>query len=115
MAGDVYVIPWAKNKENNEGQARWLIIIEDLREHFLFVPMTKQIHQEVHNPNSFIVIKDSPDGRQMGLDYTSLVKPMHASKIPQLTFQYPAYGVHKKGTCPEEIMIRIEEALKPQF
>jgi hypothetical protein len=104
---DVVNIPAYPNQENpSETTTRPAIIIEDLQDEVELCCLTKQVRQASKYKYCFIVIKDSPEGIQMGLTFDSLV--VIDRTIPLKKFRLSL----KIGSCPQNIIDRIEELIR---
>lgn len=109
--GDVLVVPYfAHEEDKNDGEPRYVLVIEDLGDEFLLIGFTKQLHQLYRYPDGFIIKQNSSDGIQMGLAHDSIIccgvlgvrKEQRAKKkflgIPPII---------KKGTCPTDILDKV--------
>jgi|SRR5579872_2956616 hypothetical protein len=111
QVGDVLVVLFFAHKENNnEGEPRWVIVVEDLGDEFLLIGLTKQLRQLSKYPDGFIVYENSTDGKQMGLEYDSIIccgesgvrkEQIAKKKILKIP------PIIKKGTCPENLLEKI--------
>lgn len=110
QSGQVIVLPFFPNQEDKtEGQARWAIIIEDLQDAYLIVPMSCQQHQETRYRNTLKIAKDSVDGKEMQLTCNALVIIDRSYELPKIIFKT---SILKKGVCPEHVLDEIFEKLK---
>lgn len=108
VAGGVYVLPYFPHRENKEeGEARWVILLENHISTVLIVPLTKQVHQIKHYPKSFLIKKDSAEGRQMGLLHDSLVLVERVTDMSHFVISKAT----QKGVCPDEILDKIQELI----
>lgn len=104
---DVAHVPAYPNQEDQkEFTARPVIIIEDLQDEVAICPVTKQLHQAGNYTYAFVVTKDSPEGRQMGLTFDSLIV---LDRIVQLK-KIRLVGII--GSCPESVIEKIEELIR---
>ena len=101
--GDVVRLFFPHQENKNEGECRLGIIVEDLQDKFLIVPLSCQVHQKHHYPNSFIIHQKSPDGKLMNLSCDSLVMPNRASQISKKFIRDTSYV----GSCSEEMLDKI--------
>lgn len=109
--GDVVMLPFFKHQEDNEGEARSAIIVEDLQDEFYLIGTTTRLHQLQNYPDGFIITKTSADGIQMGLTGDSIIacgvvgirKEVKLKK----TFFYKPKLMIKLGTCTEEMLNKI--------
>jgi len=101
---DVAHVPAYPNQEDSkEFTARPAIIIEDLQDEVALCLVTKQLHQAANYAYAFTIMKNSPEGRQMGLTFDSLIV---LDRIIQLK-KIRLVGII--GTCPQSVIERIEE------
>ena len=104
---DVANVPAYPNQENfREVTARPAIIIEDLQDEVSVCCLTKQLHQAANYKYTFVVKEDSPEGKQMGLGFDSLIV---LDRIFQLK-KFRLAGVI--GRCPQSVIDKIEEILE---
>lgn len=96
------------NEENNgeDFSVKLCIILNEELKCAFFVPCTSQVHQDYRYEMSFIIKKDSPEGKQMNLKNDSLVIIDRFDKLPISIIR----SIHK-GTTPESILKRIERLL----
>lgn len=105
--GDVLVLPFFPNQEDSHsGVPRWVILVEDLGDEFLIVPLTKQTHQVSNYKKCFEIKKGSKEGIQMGLKHDSLAICDRAISLKKIVFRPPV-----SGTCPDEMIDKIIELL----
>lgn len=108
VAGGVNVIPFFPHQENkNQGEPRWIILLEDHIKSVLIVPLTKQTHQIDNYPKSFIVKKDSPEGKSMGLPFDSIVMIERVTEMSTFVLS----KAKQYGTCPDQLIDKINELL----
>jgi len=99
--GDVICTPHFRFIENpSEGNARYLICIEDLHDSITVVPLTTQLHQQKHFPKSFVITKASIEGQLMDIPEDSLVIPEKSQTIKKLS-------MYKHGHCSDEMLDRL--------
>jgi len=104
---DVTNVPAYPNQENfREVTARPAIIIEDLQDEVSVCCLTKQLQQAAIYKYTFVVKQDSPEGKQMGLTFDSLII---LDRILQFK-KFRLAGVI--GTCPQSIVEKFEEIMK---
>jgi hypothetical protein len=104
---DVTNVPAYPNQENfREVTARPAIIIEDLQDEVSGCCLTKQLHQAAKYKYAFLVKEDSPEGKQMGLTFDSLIVLDRILQFKKLRLA----GVI--GSCPLSIVEKIEEIMK---
>lgn len=100
---DVALTPSFPNQENKkEVTARPVIVIEDLQDEVEVCPVTKQLNQKNNYKYTIEVMKDSPEGIAMGLDYDSLIV------LDRTTVFKKSRLVAKIGKCPTAIINKIE-------
>lgn len=101
--GDVIQIYYPNEENPNLTTFRPGIVIECDSLEALIVPMTKQLHQQKNYPESFIIEKDSADGKMMKLGYDSLIIP---SRKAYFTYNriMPYIGM---GKCPAYILDKL--------
>ncbi|MGL5889059.1 MAG: type II toxin-antitoxin system PemK/MazF family toxin [Bacteroidia bacterium] len=97
--GDIASIYYPNQENSRQGTERYAVIIEDLGDEFIFVPITKQLHQKKNYPDSILIKKDTTTGKQMGLLYDSLLVVERATQLSKLRITLP-----KLGTCPEKLL-----------
>lgn len=97
--GDVASIFYPNQEDHRQGTERYAVIIEDLGDEYVLVPITKQLHQKRNYPNSILIKKNTTTGKEMGLIYDSLLVIDRAIQLPKLRITLP-----KLGTCPEKII-----------
>ena len=103
-AGSVLAIPYFPNQENSQnGEPRWIIVVEDLEDKVQILPLTSQLHQIKHYPKSIEIKKDSAEGLQMQLTSDSIIL-VERTLIWKKTMIEKAYI---KGTCSEELIDQI--------
>lgn len=96
--GDVICTPYFPHVEDpSEGEARYLICIEDLHDNIIVVPLTKNLNQLDRFPKSFIIRKTSSEGQLMKIPVDSLVVPEKAKMIKKL-------GMYKHGRCSDDML-----------
>lgn len=111
QVGDVLVIPYFPHKENkSQGEARYVIVVEDLGNEFLMIGFTSQLHQLSHYPDGFIIKEASPEGKQMGLELDSIIccgilGKRKEARLSKKLLSIPP--IIKKGTCPEDLLDKI--------
>lgn len=99
--GDVICTPHHPFIENpSEGNARYLICLEDLHDSITVVPLTTQLKQQKHHPKSFVITKASTEGQLMQIPEDSLV-------IPEKTITIKKLSMYKHGHCSEEMLDRL--------
>lgn len=80
--GDVICVKYFPNQEDkSKGTLRWAICVEDLGSKVRIIALTKVLKQQKFYPKSFIVLKDSDDGKSMGLAYDSLIIPDRVTDV----------------------------------
>jgi hypothetical protein len=104
--GDVASIFYPNQENYKQGTERYAVIIEDLGDEFILVPITKQQHQKKNYPHSILIKKDSATGKQMGLNYDSLIVIERVVQLPKLRITLP-----KLGVCPDKLINQILEKL----
>lgn len=108
-AGDVLCIPFFPHEEDpQEGEKRFIIIIENLGDEVLVVPMTKNLEKQQYQKNSFVIKKNNIIGYSMGLLFDSLIMPCRHKliKISQIKF------CRVFGETPSEYIDYINEKIK---
>jgi hypothetical protein len=105
--GDVASIYFPNQEDPSKATERFAIVIEDLGDEFILVPITKQLHQQSRYPNSILIRHDKATGKQMGLIYDSLIIIERAIQLPKLKITPP-----KIGTCPNSLLIKIQDKLE---
>jgi hypothetical protein len=100
--GDVIVLYVPHKEDNTIGEDRWAICLEDLGDEIIMVPLTKKTLQKKRNPKSFIIKKDSDEGKSMKLLYDSLVLVNRASRKRKLI-------AIKHGYCPEKLIDKLHK------
>jgi len=104
---DVVHVPAYPNQEDQkEFTARPVIIIEDLQDEVAICPVTKQLHQAANYRYTLTILKDTPEGRQMGLTFDSLIILDRIMQLKKIRL------VGCIGTCPESVIDKIEELLR---
>lgn len=104
---DVTNVPAYPNQENSrEVTARPAIIIEDLQDEVSVCCLTSQLHQAAKYKYTFVIKEDSPEGKQMGLTFDSLIVLDRIFQLKKLRLA----GVN--GTCPQSVIDKIEEILQ---
>ncbi|MEI8047027.1 MAG: type II toxin-antitoxin system PemK/MazF family toxin [Bacteroidota bacterium] len=104
---DVTNIPAFPNQENSkEVTARPAIIIEDLQDEVALCPVTKQLHQVTNYKYAFEILKNTPEGQQMGLTFDSLVVLDRVLSLGKIRL------AGKIGSCPQSIIDKIEDILQ---
>lgn len=104
---DVTNVPAYPNQENSrEVTARPAIIIEDLQDEVSVCCLTKQLHQAINYKYAFVVKEDSPEGKQMGLTFDSLIVLDRIFQMKKIRLT----GVI--GSCPQSIVEKIEEIMQ---
>lgn len=104
---DVVTVPAFPNQEDSKlSTTRPCIIIEDLQDQVVICPITKQLSQKDRYEYSFVVEKNSLEGKAMGLSFDSLIVVDREAVLEKLR-------LHKKiGECPDSIIEKIEDLLK---
>jgi hypothetical protein len=103
---DVTNIPAFPNQENlREVTARPAIIIEDLHDEVSVCPITKQLHQAAIYKYTLQILKDTPEGKQMGLTFDSLIVLDRIISLGKIRLAC------KIGTCPQSVIDKIDEIL----
>ena len=103
---DVANVAAYPNQENSkETTARPVIIIEDLQDEVLLCPVTKQLKQKDNYKNTILVLKDTEEGKAMGLDFDSVIILDRIVPLKKLRL------TGKIGSCPDSIIEQIEEML----
>lgn len=104
---EVVSCPLFPNQENNnEGTSRPAIIIEDLQDEVIIIPISKQIHQAARYEKTIFIKKDGPEAKAMGLTFDSIIvidRKEQLSKIRLIK--------RSSFKCPEGIISAIEELL----
>lgn len=104
---DVANIPAFPNQENNrEITARPAVIIEDLQDEVALCPITKQLHQAAIYKYTLEILKNTPEGRQMGLTFDSLVVLDRIVPLKKIRLS------SKIGSCPQPVIDKIENILR---
>ena len=99
---DVTNVPAYPNQENSrEVTARPAIIIEDLQDEVSVCCLTSQLHQTANYKYAFLVKEDSPEGKQMGLTFDSLIV---LDRIFQMNKIRLAGNI---GSCPQSVINKI--------
>ncbi|GEM_PF-5903163 len=102
--GDVVLVGYYGHQEDKSvGEARWIIVIEDLQDEFEVVPMTSEVSQKYRYPKSFIVDDTSVEGKKMGLKYPSLIMPERKSNKKKIAF----YNSIVKGKCSDDFLEKL--------
>ncbi|HUX56660.1 MAG TPA: hypothetical protein VMV77_06780 [Bacteroidales bacterium] len=100
-AGDVITVPYFPHEEDKtQGESRWLICLEDLGDEIIAIPLKSETTHIKDHPKSFIIEKDSEDGKSMKLQNDSLVVPDRAQRIRKLS-------AFKHGNCSDELIDRL--------
>ena len=86
--------------------ARPAIIIEDLQDEVSVCCLTKQLHQAAIYKYAFVVEEDSPEGKQMGLGFDSLIVLDRIFQMKKIRL------ANVIGTCPQSIVEKIEEIMQ---
>ena len=108
--GRVLVIADFPNQENPcLGTRRWIIVLEDLDEKIIAIPCTTKTHQSIRYKKYIEVEKSSYYGREMQIDYDSLIICDRTAAIRKLGLRIIDY----KGICPDELLDEIEAMLRP--
>ena len=108
VVGGVYIIPYFPHQENkNQGEARWIILLEDFVKTVLIVPLTKQTQQISNYPKSFIIKKDSPEGKQMGLPHNSIIMIERVTEMSKFVISKAT----QCGVCSEELLEKIKASI----
>jgi hypothetical protein len=99
--GDVICVKHFPNQEDkSKGTLRWAICVEDLGNDVRIIALTKVLKQQKFYPKSFIVLKDSSDGKSMGLIYDSLIIP---DRVTDTSKEF----CYLNGKCPPDILNKI--------
>jgi hypothetical protein len=104
--GDIASIYFPNREDNTKATERYAIVIEDLGDEFILVPLTKQLHQKRHYPRSIQINKESSTGKQMGLLYDSLIVVERAVQLPKLRITPPSLG-----SCPQTLIDKVVRLL----
>jgi len=104
--GDVVNLEFPNQENGKKSTYRPAIIVEDLENEAIIIFVTKQLHQQPLNPDSFVVDKDSDEGKQMGLGYHSLICPRRQEQIRKILINPPP-----RGRCSQEMIEKLEEFL----
>jgi hypothetical protein len=107
IRGDVASIYYPNQEDPKKGTERYAIVIEDLGDEFILVPITKQLHQKVHYHHSILIRKDTTTGKSMGLLYDSLIVVERAIQLPKLRITLP-----KLERCPQKLVDLIMNKLE---
>lgn len=103
---DVANVAAYPNQENGkETTARPVIIIEDLQDEVLLCPITSQLKQKDNYKNIILVLKDSEEGKAMGITFDSLIVLDRILPLKKIRL------AGKIGSCPDSIIEKIEEML----
>lgn len=95
------------NQENiKKSTVRPAIIVEDLEDEVEVVFMTCQTSQQKHYPDSFIVKKDSKEGKILKLTCDSLICPDRSFQVKKIRL-----FERTNGPCSEELLNKILEFL----
>ena len=104
--GDVISVAWFPHEDDKtKGEARWLICLEDLENEFLAVPLKSTTEHLTVQPKSFIIKKDSDEGKRMQLLNDSLVVPGRAGVRPKVEAL-----IH--GRCSDDLIDKLNELVK---
>jgi hypothetical protein len=104
---DVTNVPAYPNQEDyREVTGRPAIIIEDLQDEVSVCCITSQLHQASRYKYTFVVKESSPEGKQMGLGFDSLIVLDRIFQLKKLRLA----GVI--GTCPQSVIDKIEDILQ---
>jgi hypothetical protein len=99
--GDVLCVEYFPNQEDKtKGTIRWAICVEDSGTKVKIIALTKVLEKQIKYPKSFVVLKDSPDGKSMGLKHDSLIVPDRATETSK-EFCYV------NGKCPPTLLSKI--------
>jgi hypothetical protein len=101
----VNVAAYPNQEEPSETTARPAIIIEDLQNEVLLCPVTKQIHQAQNYKYTFLVKKDSDDGKLLGFEYDSIIVLDRCVQLNKNRL------CGKKGICSDYIIEQIDKIL----
>ena len=104
--GDVISVAWFPHEEDkSQGEARWLICLEDLQNEFIAVPLKSTTAHLVNFSKSFIIKKDSEEGKRMNLLNDSLVVPERARQRCKVLAKI-------EGHCSAELIDKLNELVK---
>lgn len=104
--GNVISLPFFQHEDDkNCGEARWLICLEDLQDEFIAVPLKSNTDHKEFHPNSFVIEKNSEEGKRMNLLNDSLVVPDRAKQMRKIFA-----SVH--GSCSEVLIDKLHELVK---
>jgi hypothetical protein len=104
--GDVISVAWFPHEEDKtEGEGRWLICLEDLQDEFIAIPLKSATHHLKDQPSSFIIPKDSEEGKRMNLLNDSLV-------VPGRTRQMRKVFAKIEGSCSMDLIDKLNELIK---
>ncbi|MDO9341557.1 MAG: hypothetical protein Q7T72_13670 [Bacteroidales bacterium] len=104
--GDVISVAWFPHEEDKtQGEARWLICLEDLQDEFIAIPLKSTTNHLKDQPNSFIIQKDSEEGKRMNLLNDSLV-------VPGRAIQRRKVKASIEGHCSVDLIDKLNELIK---
>ena len=103
---DVVNVPAFPNQEqSSETTGRPAIILEDLENSVIIIPVTKQINQASRYQFILIIEKDTPEAKAMGLTYTSMLIIDRAFTLNKIRL------TNVIGKCPDSVINKIEEMI----
>lgn len=100
---NVVNVPGFPNQEDHsQYTARPAVVIEDLFDEAVVCPITKQLRQTTNYKHTIEIKKNSPEGRQMGLTFDSIIVLNREIQLKKTRL------AGKIGTCPDSIIKKIE-------
>ena len=102
----VDVAAFPNQEDKKQTTARPAVILEDLQREVLICPVTKQVHQVAIYTYTIYVDKDSAEGRQMGLDFHSIIVLDRHEVLNKLRLRPTTH------TCPQTIIDQIEAMMQ---
>ena len=103
---DVVFVSFPNQEDKSKSTNRPAIILDFINEYIKICPITKQLHQKKHYPNSILVSYNTFECKCMGLIVDSLivvdrVELINSDRILKRPF----------GTCPTSIITKIRALL----
>ena len=97
---------YPNQEDHSKTTDRPVIIIDDLGDEFTLCPLTKQVHQASRYQYTILIEKDSDEGIEMGLGYSSLIVLDRLCDFRKFLLR------GKPKRCPDSIIKKIEEILQ---
>jgi len=106
--GDVISVAFFPHQEDKtQGEPRWLICLEDYGNDIYAVPLKSNLSHQKHHKDSFVIKKDSNEGKLMKLKNDSLVVTDRAQRIKKVRAI-----IH--GECTKNLMERLQNLIPRQ-